>query len=81
MVASKCEIGKFDTTVISWNSAFKCIKNLIWLFNSSDEAGLIPKTEIDIVARTIVNTMMENKDSKIEFYGNIPLKTFAQMIQ
>ena len=61
--------------------AFKCIKNIIWLFNTSLELGIIPKTEIDIVTRSIVNTMTQNQDSKIEFYGNIPLKTFAQSLQ
>jgi len=72
MIASRCEIGKFDSTVITWNMAFKCIKNIIWLFNSNQDLAIIPKSDIDIVTRSIVATMTTNQDSKMEFYGNIP---------
>lgn len=79
-VATRCDVGKFDTTVITWSMAFKCIKNIIWLFNT-EEFGIIPKSEIEIVARAIVNTMTDSGESKIELYGNIPLRLFCQGLQ
>ena len=55
-ISMRSGIGRFDTAVASWNDCFLCIKDIIWLFNQ-EEFGLIPKDEIEIVARSICNSI------------------------